>query len=192
MSSVMQKSEKEKMLSGEMYDASDPELVEDRIQARDLLLQYNNTSERNEVERSDILRRLISKGGEGLFLQAPFYCDYGSNITTGKNVYFNFNCTVLDVAPVSIGNNSIFGPGVQILTATHPMNARERESGIEFAKPISIGDNVWVGGGVIINPGVTIGDNSVVGSGSVVTKDVPSNVVVAGNPAKFIRDIPDE
>ena len=188
----MQKSEKEKMLSGEMYDASDPELVEDRIQARDLLLQYNNTSERNEVERSDILRRLISKGGEGLFLQAPFYCDYGSNITTGKNVYFNFNCTVLDVAPVSIGNNSIFGPGVQILTATHPMNARERTSGIEFAKPISIGDNVWVGGGVIINPGVTVGDNSVVGSGSVVTKDIPSNVVVAGNPAKFIRDIPDE
>jgi maltose O-acetyltransferase len=124
--------------------------------------------------------------------QAPFYCDYGSNITTGENVFFNFNCIVLDVAPVYIGSNTFFGPSVQIYTATHPLNAKERVSGLEFGKAVTIGDNVWVGGGAIINPGVTIGDNSVVGSGSVVTKDVPSNVVVAGSPARVVKQIPPE
>ena len=123
-------------------------------------------------------------------LQAPFYCDYGSNITTGENVYFNFNCVVLDVAPVHIGSNTFFAPGVHIYTATHPLNAKERVSGLEFGKPVSIGDNVWVGGGAIINPGVSIGDNAVIGSGSVVTRDVPANVIVAGNPAKFIKEVP--
>eukprot|EP00603_Paraphysomonas_imperforata_P006127 CAMPEP_0114436016 /NCGR_PEP_ID=MMETSP0103-20121206/13189_1 /TAXON_ID=37642 ORGANISM="Paraphysomonas imperforata, Strain PA2" /NCGR_SAMPLE_ID=MMETSP0103 /ASSEMBLY_ACC=CAM_ASM_000201 /LENGTH=189 /DNA_ID=CAMNT_0001606181 /DNA_START=38 /DNA_END=607 /DNA_ORIENTATION=+ len=183
-------SEREKMLSGELYDAGDPELVEARLQARDKLLAYNHTSEREEEKRNTILKELIPSSGEGLFIQAPFYCDYGCNITVGDNVYFNFNCVVLDVAPVVIGSNTFFAPGVQLYTASHPLNAKLRVSGQEFGKPITIGDNVWVGGGAIINPGITVGDNAVIGSGSVVTKDVPNGVVVAGNPARVVKQVP--
>lgn len=183
-------SEREKMLRGDLYDAGDAELVEARLRARDLLLAYNSTSERMEEQRAAALKQLIPHSGEGIFVQAPFFCDYGSNITVGDNVYFNFNCVILDVAPVHIGSNTFFGPGVQVYTATHPLNAKLRVSGQEFGKPVTIGANVWVGGGAIINPGITIGDNAVIGSGSVVTKDVPNDVIVAGNPAKFVKQVP--
>ena len=124
-----------------------------------------------------------------LWLQPPFYCDYGYNIKVGERVFFNFNCIVLDVAPVIIGSRTLFGPNVQVYTATHPLNPMERSSGLEFAKPIVIGEDVWIGGSAVICPGVTIGDGTTIGAGSVVTKDIPSTVFAAGNPCKVIRNL---
>lgn len=183
------KTEKEKMLAGELYDPLDTQLSEERLRTRLLIKELNDTREDEVEERSRILRELIPNAGEGLWLQPPFYCDYGSNIKVGERVFFNFNCVVLDVAPVTIGSRTLFGPNVQIYTATHPMDHRERASGQEFAKPITIGEDVWIGGSAVICPGVTIGDRAVIGAGSVVTKDIPAGVFAAGNPTRVIRHL---
>jgi maltose O-acetyltransferase len=183
------KTEKEKMLNGELYNALDAELTEERVSARLLIKELNESREDQVEERNRILKQLIPNAGEGLWLQPPFYCDYGYNMKVGDRVFFNFNCVVLDVAPVTIGSRTLFGPNVQIYTATHPMNYKERASGLEYAKPIRIGEDVWVGGSVVICPGVTIGDRSVIGAGSVVTKDIPADVFAAGNPCKVIRTL---
>ena len=183
------KTEKEKMLAGEMYDPLDQQLVEERLRARLLVKDLNDTREDQVKERNRILKELIPFAGADLWLQPPFYCDYGCNMKIGEKVFFNFNCVVLDVAPVTIGSRTLFGPNVQIYTATHPLDHKERASGLEYAKPISIGEDVWVGGSAVVCPGVSIGDRSVIGAGSVVTKDIPADVFAAGNPCKVIRDL---
>lgn len=183
-------SEWEKMLRGELYNPLEPELVEARNRARDLCQDLNATRESDEVERRRILVELFGAGGDTVWMQPPFYCDYGTNIELGERVFFNFNCVVLDVARVTIGSYTLFGPSVQIYTATHPFDAALRRRQ-EFAKPIAIGSDVWVGGGAIICPGVHIGSRSVIGAGSVVTRDIPEGVFAAGNPCRVIRSISD-
>lgn len=183
------KTEKEKMLAGELYDALDKQLSAERLKTRLLIKELNDTKEDQTEERRRILKELIPQAGADLWLQPPFYCDYGTNIKAGEKVFFNFNCVVLDVAQVTIGSRSLFGPGVQIYTATHPLNFKERASGLEYAKPIVIGEDVWIGGNAVVCPGVTIGDRSVIGAGSVVTKDIPADVFAAGNPCKVIRPL---
>ena len=182
------KTEREKMLASELYNALDPELVLARERARDLCQELNATREREQEHRRRILKELFGSGGDSVWLQPPFFCDYGINIHLGERVYFNFNCIVLDVCEVRIGDFTFFGPAVQIYTATHPMNAQLRRTQ-EFGKPITIGSDVWVGGGAIICPGVTIGSRTVIGAGSVVTKNLPENVFAAGNPCRIIRKI---
>ena len=186
---IIMKTEKEKMLAGELYDALDSQLSEERLKTRLLIKELNDTREDQAAERSRILQQLIPHQGQGLWLQPPFYCDYGYNIKLGDKVFFNFNCVVLDVTYVTIGSRTLFGPNVQIYTATHPINHKERASGLEYAKPITIGEDVWVGGSAVICPGVTIGDRSVIGAGSVVTKDIPADVFAAGNPCRVIRTL---
>ncbi len=180
--------EREKMLAGELYDPFDPELVAGRARARDLCQALNATREAEQDERRRILADLFGAGGDSVWMQPPFYCDYGRNIELGERVFFNFNCIVLDVCAVRIGDYSLFGPAVQIYTPMHPFNAalRRRE---EFGKPVEIGPDVWVGGGAIILPGVRIGARAVIGAGSVVTRDVPNDVFAAGNPCRVVRDI---
>ena len=180
--------QRDKMLAGEMYDPFDPELVAGRARARDLCQRLNNSLEREEAERRRILQDLFGRGGDTVWMQPPFYCDYGANIELGERVFFNFNCVVLDVCPVRIGSFTLFGPAVQIYTPMHPWNAGQRRRE-EFGKPVTIGDDVWVGGGAIILPGVTIGSKAVIGAGSVVTRDVPDGVFAAGNPCRVIREI---
>lgn len=186
------KTEKEKMLAGELYDALDAQLTQERTQTRLLLKQLNDSREDQTDERTHLLQQLLPHAGPGLWIQPPFYCDYGSNIELGEKVFFNFNCVVLDVALVTIGSRTLFGPNVQIYTATHPMDYQIRASGLEFAKPITIGEDVWVGGSAVICPGVSIGARSVIGAGSVVTKDIPADVFAAGNPCKVIRSLVEE
>lgn len=183
------KSEKEKMLAGELYDPLDPQLSEERTKARFLIKALNESREDEPEERARILKELMPNAGTGLWLQPPFYCDYGYNMILGEKVFFNFNCVVLDVAPVTVGNRTLFGPNVQIYTATHPMDHKARASGFEAAKPINIGEDVWIGGGAIICPGVAIGGRTVIGAGSVVTKDIPASVFAAGNPCRVIRGL---
>ena len=184
----MMQTELEKMLAGELYDPLDPVLAEARDKARDLCQDLNATREREHERRRAILLQLFARGGDTAWIQPPFFCDYGSNIVLGTRVFFNFNCVVLDVCQVTIGDFTLFGPAVQIYTATHPMNAELRRKQ-EFAKPIEIGSDVWVGGGAIICPGVRIGSKSVIGAGSVVTRDIRSGVFAAGNPCRVIREI---
>ena len=186
------KTEKEKMLAGELYDALDKKLSEERLQTRLLLKKLNDTREDEVDERNRILKKLIPHAGSGLWMQPPFYCHYGSNIRIGEKVFFNFNCIVLDVTYVTIGSRSLFGPNVQIYTATHPIDFKVRASGVEYAKPIVIGEDVWVGGSAVICPGVTIGDRSIIGAGRVVTRDIPSDVFAAGNPCRVIRALTPE
>lgn len=187
------KTEKEKMLSGELYDPLDKQLSEERLQTRLLIRKFNDTGEDQVEEQILILKELIPNSGEGLCVQPPFYCDYGSNMVLGEKVFFNFNCVVLDVMQVCIGSRTLVGPNVQIYTATHPLDHNGRASGVEFAKPVNIGEDVWIGGSTVICPGVSIGDRTIIGAGSVVTKDVPSDVFAAGNPCKIIRTlIPEE
>ncbi len=183
------KTEKEKMLSGELYNAMDEELSNERLNARLLIKEINDSREDETEKREQLIKQLIPNSGENLWIQVPFYCDYGSNISLGENVYFNFNCIVLDVAAVTIGDRTKIGPNVQIYTATHPINYKERSEGLESGKAITLGEDVWLGGSAIICPGVTIGDRTVIGSGSVVTKDIPSDVFAAGNPCKIIREL---
>jgi maltose O-acetyltransferase len=171
-----------------LYDPFDHELVAARERARDLCRELNATRESQTSERRWILKHLFGAGGDTVWMQPPFYCDYGSNILLGKRVFFNFNCVVLDVSPVKIGDYTMFGPAVQIYTATHPMNAELRRKQ-EFSKPIEIGSDVWVGGGAIFCPGVRIGCRTVIGAGSVVTRDIPDGVLAAGNPCRVIRNI---
>ena len=181
-------SERQKMLAGEMYDPLDQDLVADRARARDLCQALNATREAETEERRRIVRELFATGGDTVWMQPPFFCDYGSNIELGTKVFFNFNCVVLDVCRVRIGDGSLFGPAVQIYTPLHPLNAVERRHS-EFGKPIDIGSDVWVGGGAIILPGVTIGSRTVIGAGSVVTRSIPDGVFAAGNPCRVIREI---
>jgi maltose O-acetyltransferase len=182
------RSEREKMLAGELYNALDPELVTARNRARDLCQALNRSREEDVEERRRILQDLFGSGGDSVWMQPPFYCDYGSNIELGERVFFNFNCVVLDVCTVRIGSFTLFGPAVQIYTPLHPLDAqlRRRE---EYGKPIEIGADVWVGGGAIILPGVRIGARAVIGAGSVVTRDVPEATFAAGNPCRAIRSI---
>lgn len=183
--------EREKMLAGELYDPTDADLVRGRDRARELCWALNATGEADRVERRRITTELFGAGGDTVGMQPPFFCDYGSNIYLGEKTYFNFNCVVLDVAEVHVGDYTLFAPGVQVYTAAHPMNARVRRT-LEFARPIRIGSDVWVGGGAIILPGVTIGSRSVIGAGSVVTRDIPEGVVAVGNPCRVLRAIRDD
>jgi len=176
------------MLRGELYDPLDSELTSARERARDLCQALNATREAEQEVRRRILSELFGKGGETVIMQPPFYCDYGSNIELGERVFFNFNCVVLDVCPVRIGDFTLFGPAVQILTPMHPYNATLRRKQ-EFGKPVEIGSDVWVGGGALILPGVRIGSRTVIGAGSVVTRDIPDGVLAAGNPCRVIREI---
>lgn len=183
------KTEKEKMLNGEMYDPADPVLVKEREEARRLVRLFNQTTEQEDEKRIELLKELLGSTGENVYMEPNIRFDYGYNTHVGENFFANFDCTFLDVCEIRIGDNCMLAPGVQIYTATHPLDPVERNSGKEYAKPVTIGDNVWVGGNAIINPGVTIGDNVVIASGAVVTKDVPNNVVVGGNPARIIKEI---
>lgn len=186
------KTEKQKMLAGELYDPLDKELSDERIHTRLLIKQLNDSREDMTEERGRILKSLLPNSGKDTWLQSPFYCDYGYNIILGDKVFFNFNCVVLDTMKVEVGSRSLIGPNVQIYTATHPMNYKERAAGVEFAKPVKIGEDVWIGGSAVICPGVSIGDRTVIGAGSVVTKDIPSDVFAAGNPCKVIRELDPE
>lgn len=179
--------EKEKMLAGELYDAQDPQLVAERRRARDLLARLNASRDGERELRMGMMRELFGGMGKGVWIEPPFFCDYGGNIQLGDRVFFNFNCVVLDVARVTIGSDVMFGPAVQVYTATHPMDYPLRRAGQEFGKPVTIGSDVWVGGGAILLPGVTVGSRTVIGAGSVVTKDVPEGVFAAGNPARVLR-----
>ena len=185
---LFMKSEKEKMLAGELYDPLDPQLCEERQKCRDLCKLLNDSKENETAERQRILVELLGRPTDA-WIQPPFFCDYGTNISLGSKVFFNFNCVVLDVMAVTIGDNVLFGPNVQIYTATHPISAAERRLWLEAAKPITIGSDVWVGGSVVICPGVTIGARSVIGAGSVVTRDIPADVFAAGNPCRVIRTL---
>jgi len=177
------------MIAGELYDPLDKELVEDRLRTRLLIKALNDTREDEIEARNYILKQLIPHAGAGLWMQPPFYCDYGYNMDIGEKVFFNFNCIVLDVAPVTIGSRTLFGPNVQVYTAMHPIDYKERASGLEYSKPIVIGEDIWIGGSAVICPGVTIGDRTIIGAGSVVTRDIPADVFAAGNPCKVIRSL---
>jgi len=189
MQRVQSMTEKSKMLSGELYNPNDPVLVAERHRARLLFQTINQLNDDSKKERKKLLYELLEHAGKGLWVEPPFYCDYGYNIHTGKNVFFNFNCVVLDVMKVEIGDHVLIGPDVQIYTATHPLDAKTRNSWLEYAKPVRIGNDVWIGGGAIIYPGVNIGNGAVIAAGAVVTKSVPDDVVVGGNPAKILKEI---
>jgi maltose O-acetyltransferase len=182
------RSERDRMLASELYNPLDPELCRFRDRARDLCQDLNATREAQQAERRRILIDLFGAGGDTVWMQPPFFCDYGGNIRLGQKCFFNFNCIVLDVCEVTIGEYTLFGPAVQIYTATHPLDATLRRSQ-ESGKPITIGSDVWVGGGAIINPGVTIGSRTVIGAGSIVTKNIPDDVFAAGNPCRVIRTL---
>lgn len=188
LNEVSMRTEREKMLAGELYDPFDSELLEARGRARDLCRALNDTRESQQDDRRRFSRDLFGAGGDTIWLQPPFYCDYGSNIYLGERVFFNFNCIVLDVCEVRIGDYTLFGPGVQILTPLHPFDAMARRER-EFGKPVHIGEDVWVGGGAFILAGVHVGARSVIGAGSVVTRDIPEGAFAAGNPCRVIRDI---
>ncbi|MCL2484589.1 MAG: sugar O-acetyltransferase [Endomicrobia bacterium] len=182
--------EKEKMLSGAAYDASDPELRNLFHKAKDLIAKYNASFTTDAALRDKILKSLLGFAGKGAYIEPPFYCDYGENIFFGDNVYLNCNCVFLDCAKITIGSRVLFAPNVHIYTAYHPLNAKERVVKgkiVDLASPVTIGDDVWIGGNVTILPGVTIGSNVVIGAGSVVTKSIPSNTVAFGNPCKIIK-----
>lgn len=182
------KTEKAKMLAGELYDPRDAQLASERRRCRSLCRRLNQSTEDAETERRQILDELFGRATD-VWIEPPFFCDYGTNITLGARVFFNFNCVVLDVTSVTIGSHVLFGPGVQIYTATHPMDAAERRTGLESGRPVVIGSDVWIGGGAIVCPGVTIGDKSVIGAGSVVTRDIPAGVFAAGNPCRTLRTL---
>jgi maltose O-acetyltransferase len=180
---------KDRMLRGELYIFDDPELAADHAQAQELLERYNATNHAEQDERDRLLRELLGEVGNDVVVKPPFRCDYGSQISIGAGTFVNYGCVILDVVPVRIGAHCQVATNVQLLAATHPVEPRPRREGWEYGEPIAIGDNVWLGGGVIVCPGVTIGDDTVVGAGAVVTRDVPPRVVAAGNPARVLRTI---
>lgn len=183
------KTEKEKMIAGEMYNPADATLVKDRERARRLVRLFNQSLETEGAKRTEYLKDLLGSTGENVYMEPNIRFDYGYNTYVGENFFANFDCTILDVCEVRIGDNCMIAPGVHIYTAAHPLDPTERNSGKEFAKPVTIGNNVWIGGSSVINPGVEIGDNVVIASGAIVTKNVPDNVVVGGNPAKVIKHL---
>lgn len=181
------RSEKEKMLAGDLYRADDPELLADSQRADRLMRAYNATGADEPERRTALLAELLGAVGEGTMVRPPFHCDYGSNIRLGRGVFMNFGCVLLDVVGIDVGDGCKIGPMVQIYTADHPRDPDVRRGGLESGVPVRIGRNVWIGGGAIILPGVTIGDDAIVGAGGVVTRDVPKGATVAGNPARVIR-----
>jgi maltose O-acetyltransferase len=183
------RTQRERMLAGDPYLPDDPEIASESRRAMKLCEEYNRTSVESPEERERILRELLGSVGESVVLRPPFHCDLGYQIRIGARTFANFNLVALDVAAITIGEDVAIGPNVQLLTPTHPLDADLRRSKIEGAKPITIGDNVWLGGGVIVLPGVTIGENTVVGAGSVVVRDLPANVVAVGNPARIVRQL---
>jgi maltose O-acetyltransferase len=185
-----EKTEKQKMLDGELYLASDPELAAESLRAAQLVQRYNQTIAGDRATRSEILRDLFDRVGEDINIVPPFHCDYGIHISVGARFYMNTGCVILDCNKVTIGDDVLCGPYVQIYAAYHPVNPEVRLTGRELAAPIKIGNNVWIGGGAIICPGVTIGNNTTIGAGSVVTKDIPANVVAVGNPCRVLRSVP--
>lgn len=182
-------SERDKMLAGELYHSADPELVAARQRAAGLLSRYNRTEPTDEPGRAALLTELLGSGGENAVVMPVFACDYGINIRLGQRAFINYNCVFLDCAPIEIGDDLQMAPAVQLYTALHPLDAETRRSGLESARPIRIGNDVWIGGGAIVLPGVTVGDRSVVAAGSVVTRDVPPDTLVAGNPARPLRQL---
>jgi maltose O-acetyltransferase len=180
---------KERMLAGELYLAADPELEADMARAQALLERYNATRHAEQRERDDLLRELLGEVGEGVVVKPPFRCDYGHTISIGAGTFVNYDCVMLDVTPIAIGEACEIASGVQLLTATHPVDPEARRAGWEYGRPIAVGDNVWLGGGAIVCPGVSIGDDTVVGAGAVVTRDLPAGVVAAGSPARVLREI---
>ena len=180
--------EREKMLSGLLYNPLDSELSDQRLRARLLCQKYSAVPYDEAEKKAEILKELLGKCGEGVFVETGFKCDYGCNIELGNNVYINFDCVILDCAKVKIGSNCLIAPQVGIYAATHTVSLEERQAGLELAQEIEIGDNCWLGGGCIICPGVKLGNNVVVAAGSVVTKSFGSNVVIGGNPARVIRE----
>jgi maltose O-acetyltransferase len=183
----MARSEREKMLAGELYAASDPELVAARVRARRLGRQFNDSDPGDEALRWGLLKELLGGIGARSWIEPPFHCDYGANIVLGESVFVNFGAVFLDPAPIHVGDEAQIGPGVQLLTADHPREAEARAAGPELARPIRIGSRAWLGGGVIVCPGVTIGDGSVVGAGSIVVRDVPARAVAVGNPCRVVK-----
>ncbi|WP_142025344.1 sugar O-acetyltransferase [Blastococcus colisei] len=183
---------RERMLAGDLYIADDPEIGEQSAAALDLMAAYNATTVRQAPLRRQLLEELLGEVGEGTEIRPPVFVDYGAHIRIGARCFANFGLVALDVAPITIGDDVQIGPNVQLLTPTHPIEAVPRRQKWEAAQPITIGDNVWLGGGAIVLPGVTIGENTVVGAGSVVTRDLPANVVAVGNPARVVRSLADE
>lgn len=185
--------EKEKMLAGQMYDANnDNELIQERIICKDTCYQYNQLLPSKTEEQQEIIRKLLGKTADTFSIIAPFWCDYGYNIEIGENFFSNHNCVILDGAKVTFGNNVFIAPDCGFYTAGHAMDEERRNMGLEYAYPITVGNSVWIGGGVKVMPGVKIGNNVVIGAGSIVTKDIPDNVVAAGLPCKVIRPITEE
>ena len=182
--------EKEKASAGVLYDANyDGQLIEERIRCKDLCHDFNQLKPSQIKEQSEILKQILGETKEQFVITAPFWCDYGYNIEIGENFYTNHNCIILDAAKVTFGDNVFIAPNCGFYTAGHPLDAEQRNQGLEYAYPITVGNNVWIGGNVTVLPGVTIGDDTVIGSGSVVTKDIPSGVIAVGNPCKVIRTI---
>ncbi|MFC5623928.1 sugar O-acetyltransferase [Algoriphagus winogradskyi] len=179
--------EKEKMLAGELYQAGDPELVAERLKVRKLVKSFNDSNPEDIDFRVSLIRKIFGKTGKNFWVEPPFFCDYGYNIEVGDDVFFNFNCVVLDVVKVTLGDRVLVAPNVQFYSATHPIDAKSRGEMWEYGKSITIGNDVWIGGSAVICPGVTIGDRSVIAAGAVVTKSFPADVVIGGNPAKVIR-----
>lgn len=184
--------EKERMLQGKLYYATDPELRREHVNAKRLCRLLNQTLEDQWDQRKELVQQIFGSAGENSYIEPPFHCDYGIHTTVGKNFYANYGCCILDVCKVTIGDDVMFAPNVGIYAACHPIDPTVRASGLECGKPITIGDRVWIGGHSCVCPGVTIGSNVVIGAGSVVCKDIPDNVVAAGNPCRVIRTITKE
>jgi maltose O-acetyltransferase len=183
------RTQRERMLAGDLYVADDPEIAADQLRAMKLLDEFNSSPAAASEDRRRILRELLGYLGEGTEVRPPLYCDYGSHLRIGARTFVNFGLVALDVAPITIGDDVQVGPNVQLLTPTHPVEPEPRRAKLEAARPITIGDNVWLGGGVIVLPGITIGDDTVVGAGAVVTTDLPQSVVAVGNPARIVRTL---
>ena len=181
--------EKEKMLAGELYQAGDPELVADRLKARKLVKILNDSDPEDTEYRVSLIRKIFGKAGKNFWVEPPFFCDYGTNIEVGDDVFFNFNCVVLDVVKVTLGDRVFVATNVQFYPATHPLDSKSRGEMWEYGKPISIGNDVWIGGSAVICPGVSIGDRTVIAAGAVVTKSFPADVLIGGNPARVIKHL---
>lgn len=181
--------EKEKMLAGELYQAGDPELVAERLKVRKLVKTFNDSDPEDTEFRVSLIRKIFGKAGKNFWVEPPFYCDYGYNIEVGDDVFFNFNCVVLDVVKVTLGDRVFVAPNVQFYPATHPLDSKSRGEMWEYGKPISVGNDVWIGGSAMICPGVSIGDRTVIAAGAVVTKSFPADVLIGGNPARFIKHL---